>query len=65
MTADELAGIGERIFGPRWQRVMSAALGVNYRTLQRWATGHNAIPDSVASDVRRLLAIATASKEKR
>lgn len=59
MTADELASIGERIFGPRWQRVFSAALGVNYRTLQRWATGKNTIPDSVASDARRLLEIAT------
>jgi hypothetical protein len=65
MTADELAGIGERIFGPQWQRVLSSALGVNYRTLQRWATGRNAIPDSVAGDVRRLLAIATAREHER
>lgn len=65
MTADELASIGERIFGPQWQRVLSTALGVNYRTLQRWAQGHNAIPDGVASDVRRLLAIATTAKAGR
>lgn len=65
MTAYELATIGERIFGPRWQRVFSAALGVNYRTLQRWATGQNTIPESVANDARRLLEIATTAEHER
>jgi len=64
MTSTELSVIGERLYGARWQTSLAAALGVNARTLRRWISGQNAIPDSVAGDVATLLRIATKGKEQ-
>jgi hypothetical protein len=44
MTPDELAAVGSSLFGPTWQTRLANALGVNDRTLRRWASGENAIP---------------------
>lgn len=58
MTTLEFRQAGESLFGEAWQQPLAKALGVNLRTLQRWANGQNEIPDGVADDVRQLLAIA-------
>lgn len=58
MTTLEFRQAGESLYGEVWQPLFAKALGVNLRTLQRWANGQNEIPDGVADDVRQLLAIA-------
>jgi hypothetical protein len=59
MTPNELAAAGERLYGARWQTPLAAALGVNPRTLRRWVSGQNAIPETVDADIGTLLEIAT------
>lgn len=34
-----LVEAGEALYGPRWQSELARALGVNERTVRRWATG--------------------------
>lgn len=41
---DELAGIGQAIHGPQWQRPLAADIPVGVRTLQRWAAGDYETP---------------------
>jgi plasmid maintenance system antidote protein VapI len=62
VTPDELVTLGQQLYGVRWQTPLARALGVNPRTLQRWVSGQNAIPDTVAADLKTLLAIATRKK---
>lgn len=41
MTAPHysLRSAGEALYGPNWQSEIARALGVNLRTMQRWALG--------------------------
>jgi hypothetical protein len=59
MTRIELIEIGEALYGTRWQSALSSALGTNARSLRRWLSGQNEIPDSVETDIRALLEIKT------
>lgn len=59
MTQDLLATIGAALYGPHWIAPLADALGINVRTLQRWANGQF-VPsgDSAAgllADMRKLL----------
>jgi hypothetical protein len=58
MTPDDLTTSGLRLYGQRWQGPLAIALGVNGRTLRRWVSGQNPIPESVADDIATLIAIA-------
>jgi hypothetical protein len=58
MTAAELAMAGSRIYGEHWRAPLAMALGVGPRTLQRWASGRNPIPDNIAVNVNDLVDIA-------
>jgi hypothetical protein len=58
MTPEQFSAAGEAIYGARWLLPLSRALGVNTRTVQRWASGQNAVPEPVAADLRDLLRIA-------
>jgi 2-keto-3-deoxy-6-phosphogluconate aldolase len=42
---------GEALFGPLWQTRFAHALGVNDRTIRRWATGEIAIPVRVRTEL--------------
>jgi hypothetical protein len=42
---------GEALFGPLWQTRFAHALGVNDRTIRRWATGEIAIPTRVRTEL--------------
>lgn len=54
MTADSLRVIGEALYGDRWQTDLAAAIGVNVRTIRRWAAGEP-IPESRSAELRSLV----------
>lgn len=51
MTPDQLAAVGSALFGPTWQTRLANAIGVNDRTLRRWASGENVIPVYVRTEL--------------
>ena len=55
MTAEELRRCGEALYGPRFQRELARALGVNERTIRRWVAGAWPVPLGVQQDIARLL----------
>ncbi|MEE8657679.1 Transcriptional regulator [Acetobacteraceae bacterium EV16G] len=55
ITRDHLQETGEALFGPRWQSELASALGVNVRTVQRWISGKNPLPDWLAKDLAELV----------
>lgn len=52
----DLAAIGAALYGRQWRRPMAKALGVNLRTVQRWANGQNDVAPWVGAELLRLLA---------
>lgn len=56
MTSDQFTKCGEAMFGSRWQTDLGEALGINDRTIRRYVSGQNVIPDGVAQDILNLMA---------
>lgn len=52
---DTLADAGDALYGSRWQTDLSRALGVSDRTVRRWASGSDPVPNGVWGDVSALL----------
>jgi hypothetical protein len=52
MASDELAVIGEGFGGPEWKPSVARLLGVNVRTIKRWAAGENPVPPGAALQLR-------------
>lgn len=48
LDPNALRQLGELLWGPRWQTAMARALGVNARTVRRWAVGDSPISGPVA-----------------
>lgn len=46
---------GEALYGPRFQRELAEALGVNERTMRRWVAGDTSPPESVLDDLKALV----------
>ena len=55
MTAEELRRCGEALYGPRFQRTLANALGINERTIRRWVAGARPVPSGVRQEITRLL----------
>lgn len=53
--SDLLRETGEALYGPRWQSDLARALGVSDRTMRRWASRDDRVPDGVRTDLHRLL----------
>jgi hypothetical protein len=51
MTPDTFARLGELIHGERWVHRMAKDLGVDERTIRRWAAGTSAIKPGVWRDL--------------
>jgi len=51
MDPDLFCLVGESLFGARWQTAMADELGVNSRTIRRWVSGDNAVPESVQKEL--------------
>lgn len=49
------------LYGPEWQTPLAGALGINIRTVQRWAAGDFNPPSGVWADMLPLL---TARREE-
>lgn len=50
---EALEVIGQSAFGEQWQNPLAHALGINYRTVRRWA--HGGAPAHIASELRAVL----------
>lgn len=48
------AELGEMLYGPQWQSPLARALGINLRTVQRWATGESTPPETVMDEVIKM-----------
>jgi hypothetical protein len=46
---------GRLLYGERWQSALAAALGINLRTVRRWAAGQQPVPEAIILRVRDLL----------
>lgn len=49
---------GEELLGEHWQPPLACILGLNLRTVQRWASGQNPVPHGIEQHVLDLLDIA-------
>lgn len=47
--------VGRALYGPEWQTPLANALGINIRTVQRWAAGDFNPPPGVWADMLPLL----------
>jgi len=61
---NNLIEIGEALYGPRFQRELAAALGVNERTMRRWVAGTCEPPASLQADLLHLVLTRRATIEK-
>jgi hypothetical protein len=52
---DNLIKIGEALYGPRYQRDLAEALGVNERTMRRWIAGDFEPPATLLPELKALL----------
>lgn len=50
IDAETLKTVGEALYGPLWQSEMARNIGVNDRTVRRWASGAR-IPDRIRSEL--------------
>ena len=53
MSAD-IDAIGRALYGPRWKAPLARALGINPRTVQRWAKGDGAPSAGVREELAQL-----------
>lgn len=53
--ADLLRQAGRALYGPAWQSALAERLDVNLRTVQRWASGQNAVAPGIWAEVLALL----------
>ena len=49
MTPEQLAAIGEALYGYGWQSEMARRRGVSHRTVRHWASGRNRMPGDLAA----------------
>tara|TARA_R100000655_G_scaffold7725_4_gene20578 strand:- start:375 stop:596 length:222 start_codon:yes stop_codon:yes gene_type:complete len=55
MTPELFKKAGAALFGERWHHPLAEALGVNPRSIQRFASGSRDIPDRFRSELIQLL----------
>ena len=54
--SDRLSAAGRALYGQHWQSALARDLGVNDRTVRRWAAGQEP-PETVWAEVRSLLSV--------
>ena len=62
MTSDDFTRLGRLLFSDfSWQTQLADCLGINRRTVERWANGRYPIPEGVPGD---LLKVAKARRKE-
>jgi ribosome-binding protein aMBF1 (putative translation factor) len=57
--------VGTALYGPEWQSPMATDLGVNVRTVQRWAAGETQPREWVWSQLARLVPLRLREAKRR
>jgi len=55
VKATQLRTAGEALFGKRWQRPLAVVIGVNDRTVRRWANDEWPVPATMTALIRLAL----------
>ncbi len=56
MTPETLRAIGETLYGEDWIAKLADKIGVNRRSMQRFASGAKVMPDGVHEDILDVVA---------
>lgn len=56
MTAAQFIACGEACYGPSWQRPLALSLGLDERTIRRYARSESPVPSAVRERLSILLA---------
>lgn len=59
MTPELLREVGESLYGRLWQSDLARALGVNDRTMRRWASGESSMPPGLAGNLVKACRVRT------
>ena len=51
MTNQLLQDVGQQLYGPRWQTDLSRAIDISDRTMRRWVSGEDSIPEGAWRDI--------------
>jgi hypothetical protein len=54
LSAEDFTAIGVLLAGPDWKLPVSKMLGINERTVRRWASGEAAVPSGVVPQLEEL-----------
>ena len=54
MNAEQFIKWGEALFGPDWKAPLARALGLNRRSVIRYASGEREIPEFLEDELREL-----------
>jgi hypothetical protein len=54
-TARLIRRAGRALYGERWQSALAGALGVNIRTVRRWAAGQQEAPEAIVARLKNLI----------
>jgi hypothetical protein len=46
--------VGRALYGERWQSALATALGINIRTVRRWAAGQQEVPAAIRERLQAL-----------
>lgn len=55
MTIEQLEQAGRLLYGDQWQSNLARSLGVDDRTVRRWANGDSVIKRSISDEITELL----------
>lgn len=55
ITPDELARIGEALYGPQWQNPLARALDINERAVRYFLSGERPVHVGIATDILMLI----------
>lgn len=54
-----LCAVGQALYGNQWKQALADDLGVNVRTMRRWAENDFAIPEGIWPELRGLCVTAS------
>lgn len=63
LNHETLAAVGQALYGNQWHTALAGNLGVNVRTMRRWAKGEFDIPGGVWPELRKLCWLRSADIE--